>query len=87
MMTNDMTDKPKASAEKERRAFLKKAGAVAVTAPAVALLLSKGAKAGDFTVESGSRGEECELHRPWAPASSSKTQASTSSSARAALTT
>ena len=37
----------KNTAEQERRDFLKKAGAVAVTAPAVALLLSRGARAGE----------------------------------------
>ena len=39
-----MSDKAKTT-EQERRDFLKKAGAAAVTAPAVALLLSRGAKA------------------------------------------
>ena len=40
-----MTDKLKTTtAEQERRDFLKKAGKVAVTAPAVALLLTAGAK-------------------------------------------
>ena len=41
-----MTDEAKTT-EQERRDFLKKVGAAAVTAPAVALLLSRGARAGE----------------------------------------
>ena len=40
-----MVGENKAAVAKDRRDFLKKASAAAVTAPAVALLLSRGAKA------------------------------------------
>ena len=39
-----MTNENKAAVAKERRDFLKKAGKVAVTAPAVVLLLTAGSK-------------------------------------------
>ena len=48
-----MSDEAKKTNEQERRDFLKKAGAAAVTAPAVALLLSRGANAGFVEFISG----------------------------------